>query len=72
MATEVDVKYVVVSKTRADASEYVRAVVHPNEESARDYLAEVETSAPWQAHAVVPLDEFESAKTDETEKGDEF
>lgn len=77
MSTDVDEKFVVVSKASADDADYVRAVEHPNEDSANDYLAEVKANTPWQNHAVVALDKFKSdsdkaAKAAEkaTEKGE--
>lgn len=72
--------YVVVSKAKADDTDYVRAVVHADEESANEYLAEVTASTPWQSHSVLSADDFAEqskaedveASADDTEKGDEF
>lgn len=55
-----DEQFVVVSKANADDTDYVRAVVHDSEDSANEYLAEVQTSTPWQSHSVVAADKFKS------------
>lgn len=51
--------HVVVSSQNADAKTYVTATVHPSEESANEYLAEIEAAKPWQSHKVLSREDFD-------------
>lgn len=65
-----DPRCVVVTRRNADSEEYVTATVHPSQESAEEYLTEVETSQPWFSHSVVTIDEHLNGSA--TDTGEEF